>query len=297
MKAILVFYCLSGFGDQYSNILTGHRAYNDLKKLGYNVEIYWMVRNIYFSSDLPLDYIFNFDYFVKEGVKINYINNESQIPEQYQFVNTNQSAIKVFVSKVIEELNNYTLPVFDIYRYHNNSVKEFNLNNLPDFENQFVSQECLKIAKHFLKGKKKVKAIHFRTSDDLNQSNYEDIIKDGYYKERIESGIEFINNNKKYNIMICSNNKSIRDFFVNNFENTFYNKFDFDFEMHHSYNRNFGNEENIRHSQQVVAEMVALAKCEEIFTVGKMMSNFLTYAITHNVHHKNWETKMKKLLV
>jgi hypothetical protein len=296
MNAILVFYCLSGFGDQYSNILTGYKAYHDLKKLGYNVEIYWMIRNLYYSSDYPLDYVFDFSEFYKDGLDIKYIRSESEIPESFTLLDTNQRAIKVFVDKIIDELSGYELPVFDIFGFYRNSFANFIPENLPYFETQFVSEECLKISNDFVKSNDNLKSIHFRTSDYLNDSKFDKVMEDNFFRERVEDACNFIENNKDSKIMICSSNRYLRDYFVSNFKNTFYNNFDNELEMHHSYNKNYDESVNIKHAQQIVAEMVLFSKCDKIFAVGKMMSNFLTYGVMHNVHHKNWETKMKNLI-
>jgi hypothetical protein len=39
MKAYIVLQCISGLGDQYSSVLSGHTTYRDLTALGYDTEV------------------------------------------------------------------------------------------------------------------------------------------------------------------------------------------------------------------------------------------------------------------
>lgn len=296
MKAYILLYCLSGLGDQYSNITTGYKAYTDLKKLGYEVEIYWLNKNIYYSTELPLDYIFDFSLFYNDGVKIKYIQNEHELSEKYILLPSNQNAIKIFLTKMVNELYDYTLPVYDYNGFHKNSYSSYNPNMLPTFNHQFLSEEVLNIGNKFV-SKSQIKAIHFRTGDYYNNIHYSEILKDEFFKERIHFAGKFIEENKNEDIMICSSSKSVRDFFIENFNNTFYNKFDTKLDLHHSYDKNFDELTNIRHTQQIAAEMFLFSKCYKIFTVGKSLSNFLTYGVNHNIHYNEWETRIKNLIL
>jgi hypothetical protein len=296
MKAYILLYCLSGLGDQYSNISTGYKAYTDLKKLGYEVEVYWLNNNIYYSSDYPLDHIFDFDLFYKDGVKISYIRNESELSNKYILLPSNQNAIKIFLTKIIDELNDYTLPVYDYYGFHRNAYTSYNPDMLPTFNYQFLSKYVLDIGNKFV-SKSQIKAVHFRSADYHNRVHYSEVFKDEFFKERTDFACQFIEENKNEDIMICSSSKSIRDFFIKNFNNTFYNEFDTELELHNSYNKNFDESTNIHHTQQIAAEMFLFSKCDKIFTVGKSLSNFLTYGVNHNIHHNNWETKIKNLII
>lgn len=297
MKANIILYCITGFGDQYSNILTGYKSYVDLTNLGYDVELSWMINNLYYSSDLPLDYLYDFSFFYNKNVKINYIQHESQIPNDLIFLPTNQNAIKIYVSEIINELIDYELPVFDYFGFHRNSYNVYNPEKLPDFSRQFISEEVLNIANKFVDNQQKINAIHFRCGDSENYLNYDEVIKDEFFKTRAKLACEFIESNPNNEIMVCSSNKNVRDYFCDNFKNTFYNKFDNDLELHYSYNKLFDESINIRHAQQIVSEMTLFSKCDKIFTIGRSLSNFLTYGVAHNIHHNNWQTKIKDLII
>ncbi len=290
MKAHILLYCLTGLGDQYSNITTGYKAYTDLKKLGYEVEIYWVIRNHYYASNLPLDYIFDFDLFYKDGIKINYIYNESELSEKYIFLPSNQNAIKIFLTKMIDELNNYTLPVYDYFGLHRNSYSSYNVDMLPPFNHQFLSEEVINIGNKFV-SKPQIKAIHFRTGDSEINLQYNELLDDAFFKQSAELASNFIEENKNEDIMICSNNRSMQTFFTENFNNTFYNKYDTK-----TYNKDFEESNNIYQTQQIAAEMFLFSKCDKIFTVSRSLSNFLTYGVNHNIHHTNWETKIRNLI-
>ena len=295
MKAYILLYCLSGFGDQYSNVSTGYKAYQDLKELGYEVEIYWLINNIYYSSDYPLDYIFDFNLFYKDNIKITYIRSESELSEKYILLPSNQNAIKIFLTKIIDELIDYKLPVYDYFGFHRNAYLSYNPNMLPTFTHQFLSKEVLDISNKFV-DKPQIKAVHFRSDDYHNRVHHSEVFKDEFFKQKTDLACQFIEENKNEDIMICSSSKSVRDFFIDNFSNTFYNKFDSELELHNSYDKNFDESINIRHAQQIAAEMFLFSKCDKIFTVGKSLSNFLTYGVGHNIHHNDWKTRIKNLI-
>lgn len=296
MKAIVLLYCVSGFGDQYSNVLTGYKAYIDLKNLGYDVEICWLNKNIYYSPNSSLDYIFDFDLFYRDGINVSYIHNISELPDGYVLLPSNQNAIKIFLTKIVEELNDYILPVYDYFGFYRNSFSSYNKSMLPNFDNQFLSKEVLEIANKFV-NKSQIKSVHFRTADFHNNVHHTEVLKDEFFKQKVDDACHFVEENNGEDIMICSSSKSVRDFFIKNFKNTFYNKFDNELALHHSYDKNVDESINIHHAQQIAAEMFLFSKCDKIFTVGRNLSNFLTYGVNHNIHHKDWETKIKKLVI
>ena len=296
MRARIVLYCVSGFGDQYSNILTGFKACNDLINYGYEVEIFWLNKNVYFSPDLPLDYIYDFSLFEQINVKIKYIKSENEILDGFVFLNTNQHAIKIFVDKVNDELRNYELPIFDYWGFHRNSVGSYHPENLPSFNYQFINEDIIEIANKFVGQKTKIKSIHFRCDDVYIPEDYKTVLMDEFYNSKMEPLFEFIETNSNEEIMICSNNRSIKEYFKKNFNNVFYNEFDYDLHLHHSYNLNYDEQININHAKQIVAEMTLFSKCDKIFTVNKILSNFLTYGVAHNLYHTNWEYKIKNLI-
>jgi hypothetical protein len=296
MRAKIILHCISGFGDQYANILTGYKACKDFTNFGYEVEILWINKNLYFSPDLPLDYLYDFSLFKKMNIKINYIHNESEISDGFLYLNTGQNAIKIFVDKIIDEINEYELPVFDYFGFRRNSYSSFCPEKLPDFDYQFINEEVLEIGNKFIEKKSKIKSVHFRCDDLFILSDYDIVLEDVFYNSMINRVYEFIEMNNNQDIMICSNNKSLVKHITKNFKNTFYNTFDSDLDLHYSYNKNYEEMININHARQIVAEMTLFSRCDNIFTVSKSLSNFLTYGVAHNHYHKDWDTKIKNLI-
>lgn len=296
MRAKIILYCISGFGDQYANILTGYKACKDFINLGYEVEIFWVNKNKYFSPSMSLDYVYDFSLFKKMNIKINYINDESEISDGFILLDTNQNTIKIFVDKIKNEVVGYELPVFDYFGFHRNSFLSFHPEKLPDFDHKFVNPDIIKIANKFLEGRTKIKSIHFRCEDFNMSLNYDKILEDKFYKTIILRVYEFIEMNHNDDIMVCSNNKSIVNHLTRNFKNTFHNKFDDNLDLHHSYNKSYNELTNINHAKKIISEMTLFSKCNKIFTVSKSLSNFLTYGVVHNEHHKEWETKIKNLI-
>lgn len=295
MKAYVILYCLEGFGDQYSNIITGYKACQDLIILGYQVEVVWVNRNLYFSSELPLDIIYDFTPFQQIGINISYIKTEKELPHNLKFVESKQSAIKIFVNYIIENLVNYELPVYDIFGFYRNSVSEYNEKKLPKFTNQFINQDIINLSNKICT-EEKLKAIHIRTTDTLNNSTFDDLIKDDFFKNRIEKSFQFIEKNTKEKVIILSSNKDIKKYYSQHFPNVIFNTFTNDLPLHHSYNRKVDENINVNHAKEILAEMIILSKCDKIFTISRNLSNFLTYGIFHNKYHRDWKNKFIDLI-
>jgi len=295
MKAFVVLYCLEGFGDQYSNILTGYKACQDLIGYGYQVEIIWVNRNLYFSSDLPLDLIYDFSSFDHFNVNISYVKTEKELPKNLKLVNSNQSAIKILVNFLIRDLINYDLPVYDIFGFYRNSVTNYDEKKLPNFNNQFLCQDIIQMSEKITENQN-LKAIHIRTTDKLNNSSFDEILEDEFFREKIEKSFDFIEKNTENDIFIFSSNRNIKDYYHKNFSNVKFKDFSVELPLHHSYNRKIDEQKNILHSKEILSEMYLISKCEKIFTIGRNLSNFLTYGVCHNVHHKDWKNKFKNLI-
>lgn len=151
-----------------------------------------------------------------------------------------------------------------------------------------------------MKGKKGVFGIHARIPDDIMNSDLNKIFENDYYKVQIQKIQTHIENNPTIDFMICSNSESVKDFFLKN-KNVFFNKFSTNFSMYNvksTHLNEFSNQDKfILHAKEILAEMASFADCKKIWSINTFYSNFITYGIVHNKHHKDWKSKNQELLV
>lgn len=297
MRAIIVLHSLSGFGDVYSNIYTGYQVYLDLLNFGYEVELLWHYNNVHYPAHLGMDHIFDQTLF---KCNINYTRDVGTYTCNLTLLPQNQNSILIYVDTISEDLKNYQFETYDHNGFHRNSYNLLSLKKLPCFNDQFLSKEVLEISKRFIPSETKFKCIHIRTSDETINSPFEMAIFDPFFSAKLKEIEEFIEKNSESKILICSINKSVKEFFLKKYTNTFSNHFTYDIDFHYSYAsemKKYSDDIYITHIKEIVAEMSVLSKCDKIFSICKHLSNFLTYGIAHNQFHKNWENKLKNLMI
>lgn len=296
MKAYIVLQCISGLGDQYSSVLSGHTIYRDLTALGYDTEVVWTVNNQYFNSNLPLDPIFDLSEF--EGRV--YYGIEPEIAAKYIRLPQIQNSTRIYVSEITPELSSYEAPLFCFDTYYKKAVRDLPGLKYPTTDKQFLSKDVLDIVENFRQGRERIKGIHFRVGDLHLETPYTSLYEIQAYKVALDKVTTFLESNNDSEIMVCSNNKNIVNFFENNYNNVFQNKFTVEMKRYYSYSyltaSKYTQEEYIRHAQETAAEMAMFKYCDTIFPYNTFHSSFLTYGITHNIHHKNWNTKLKDLI-
>lgn len=296
MRAYVVLQCISGLGDQYTSVLSGYAIYKDLTALGYDTEIIWTVNNQYFDSSLPLDPIFDLSVF--EG-RVNY-QIEPEIAAKYTRLPQIQNSIRIYVSEITPELSIYEAPLFCYDTYYKKAVRDLPRLQYPTFDNQFLSKEVLGLVEDFRQGRERIKGVHFRVEDLYLELPYASLYEIQAYRVALNKVAAFVESNSDLEIMVCSNNKNVVNFFESKYSNVFQNRFTIEMKRYYSYSyltaSRYTQEEYIRHAQETAAEMAMFKYCDTILPYNTFHSSFLTYGITHNIHHKNWNTKLKDLI-
>lgn len=281
--------CGTGFGDQYASILSAYKTYKDLLYNNFEVEVGILVNNPYFSSDIPLSVIWDFSPF---GCEIQHIKHY-EIEKLNGYIKIIDGNFHVYTKNSEKELKNFKFYDYGRYGIVNNSDIEF-------FETQFVQDEILNISKNFLSDRKNIYGIHLRISDDIMHQTFDEIIQNSHYGPQINRVANFIEENQNTNFMVCSNNRDVKSFFFEKFQNIFCNSFTTDLRLHnvistHGYNQE-REDDYMTHSKEIIAEMVCFAKCKNIWSTNTFYSNYITYGIVHNEFHKTWSEKMYKLI-
>lgn len=297
MKAYVVLQCISGIGDQYTSVLSGCQIYRDLKALGYEVEITWDVLNQYFPSSIPLDCLFDQSCF--EG-NISY-GKEPVIAQEYQLLPQLQNSIRIYVSEIIPELKTYEAHIYSYSWFFRKTITERNYDWHLDTAEQFLSQEVLNKVEVFRKNRTKIKGVHFRIQDTHINSTYEELENVPAYAAPIKRVKEFIEENVDQEVMLCSNNRIFVDTLTAEYSNTFQNYFIHDIPSYYSYTYKNANtrpvSDFIEHAQETAAEMAMFKYCDQILTYNTFHSSYLTYGIAYNVHHTDWKTKLRNLIL
>ncbi len=297
MKAYIVLQCISGIGDQYTSMLSGCQIYQDLKTLGYEVEVTWDVLNQYFPSDLPLDCLFDQSCF--EG-NTSY-GKEPLLIERYKLLPQLQNSIRIYVSEITPELENYQAQIYSYSWFYRKTVVEHKYDWFFDTSKQFLSQEVLNKVELFRDNKTKIKGVHFRIQDIHIGNTYEELNRIPAYIAPIRKIKEFIVENMEQDIMICSNNRLFVDTITAEYPNTFQNRFTHDIPSYYSYSYKNAHTRSvsdfIEHAQETAAEMAMFKYCDQILTYNTFHSSYLSYGIAHNIHHVDWKTKLRNLIL
>jgi hypothetical protein len=279
-KIIILIAIGCGFGDQYASILTGYRAFLDLKEMGYKPQIGFLNNNMYFSPKKSLDIIYDMSSFNTEILNIQKNYFIEVIQNEYVCLEKGRKTILIYVDEVNDELLNYEFESYDRYGVISDKTKSF--------EHQFLQKEILDIANDYLNGRTNINGIHFRCNDVLLDSNLEDVINnDEFYGKNIKKLEDYLKNNADKLFMFASNNHSVKEYFISNHKNLFVNKFTYDdLKLHNIDANNRDDSINIAHSKEILAEMSLFKKCDVIYEINTFPSNFLTYGIIHNEIHK-----------
>ncbi len=288
-KILLFMVCGTGFGDQYASILTGYKALQDYKSMNYDVEVYWLVNNAYFSSDISLEVIYDLSSFGTEIKQIKHTEFDEFIKGYNQL--PTRGTIMVYTKTITEELANFVHNYFDRTGLHHL--------NCPDyyFKKQFLNENILEISENFLTKKKEIVGVHFRVSDYDLTKDLEDLLSNTFYKDQLLKLEKFIINQENEQVMICSNNIFLKKYVIEKYSNTFYNEFTYDLKMSHNDYNCIETEKLITHSREILAEMSIFSKCKSIYTINTFLSNFVTYGIVHNEYCLDWFSKNNKLIV
>jgi len=253
---------------------------NELKEFGYNPHLIINThRNNYFPSHVKLDCVFDFSDFENEVIYNPILDNDgSPIIDGLKLkrVTQNQTSYLIYVDEYHEGLNNYQSYIF--------GHTELNISDRrPLCNTDIVNSEIKQMAKDFLGDVDNLVTLHYRATDGLGNT-------ENYVNTNLHRFDEFVENNKEHKILICSNGKLVRDYLVNKYENVItFNFSNNDIELFPCYTFYRGSSHSdevlIKHSQEIMAEMVMIKYSKKILSISPFLSNFVSYGIMNNVYN------------
>ena len=292
-EVIILMFCQTGFGDHYSSLITGYNAFLDIKKLGLTPKLVVAKGHKYFPQNIDLSVIYDFSSFGDEVIQMNYdeIDNFTKGYELCLF-----TSIQIWAKKKSERLQEYVQSHKFISRYNRDL-----LSHEPNTNFKIFHDELMSFSDSFVSGKKEIIGLHFRGGDDTLVSNIDEIINHSFWGGELKRMIKIIGEYPNNDIMICSLNKSVREYFSNKFENVFSPNIgckELPFHNIVANNQILNNVENyINHSKEILAEMVSFRHCKKIYSFNTFPSNFVLYGILNNVNYSLYRDKLKTSII
>lgn len=285
MKAYVTTPSMSGLGDQYAGILSAYNLFLYLNSLGYDTHIHFYGNNPHYfrlHSVGSLDPLFDLSPF---NGKVLY-NRMEEIEKECISLPQVQNSLKIHVSSLVKELDNYEAQVYDFNHFaHERHFIP------PSFTQQFLNADVLKIKNRFLGDKDKFTWLHVRISDGDRLKSVEELYR---IETRLAQADEYIANHRNETILVGSNVSGISDHFSSIYANVIHNKLT-DNLGNYYLNENIPVDKLILHAQEVAAEMALIAHANKIIRVTAWPSSFLTYGVMHNIHYTDWYTKRNSL--
>jgi hypothetical protein len=283
MNAYLYINFVSGLGDTYTTIMSALQSSIELENFGYNTFlIINTTRNNYLPEHLELDCLFDFSGFKNKVIYNIPLDNEGNPVIQNLKLNKlkqDQNSYSIYVDSIIPELYEYQSYIFG----HTEINK---LSKRPTCNMDIISLDVKNIADSFIGNFSNIVTLHYRAMDGLGNS-------EEYVNGRIGRFENFINEHKDKNILVCSNGKLIRDLLKNKHSNVITFNFTYnELELYPCYDiytkPKFSEDIFIRHSQEILAEMVMIKYSEKILSISPFLSNFVTYGVLNNTHKKDY---------
>lgn len=288
MKANKVFILAlgdTGFGDQYASILTAYNAFLELKEMGYSPQVGFLLMDYYYSSNNPLDVIYDMSGFNTEIQPVK-VADFNLLKENYILLEKIKKTILIFVDRVNDELLSYDFKPYD--RTGLPHIKQYK------DKTQFIQKDILDIASNYIGNRKNFIGIHFRCNDTLLEASFEEVVNYEFYNNEVQKLENYLKSNTDTEIMLTSNNSSVKEYFKTRYNNIFTNKFTYSNLKFYNIDAVLRDDSiNILHSKEIIAEMTLFSKCKEIYGINTFPSNFLTYGIVHNEIYEDWESKQK----
>lgn len=290
---VIKIYTQTGFGDQYASLITGYNALIDLKSMGFNPTIIISKGHKYFPQNVDLSVIYNLDSFKYDDITQINCEDEDKIVDGYELLLF--TSIQIWVRKKTDKLIEY----YNYHKFisrHNHSL--FGVE--PNLDFNIYNDDIMKQSQSFVNGKKNLIGIHFRGGDNLLVANIQTVLNDEYWGNEIKRAEKLISDNSNSDIMICSINKSISNYFSEKYKNVFSNDFkNTNLPMHNIVDRNDrGQDFNdyINHSKEILSEMISLSYCGKIVSYNHFKSNFILYGLVNNQTVDNWIDKPSLLI-
>lgn len=277
MRAYVYVNFVSGLGDTYTTILSSLECSMELKNFGYDTYLILNTsRNNYIPENLKLDCLFNFNDFENEIIYNPPLDSEGNpIIDGVNMirVSQNQTSYIIYVEKYSEYLENYESYIFGHTEINKNSRR-------PICNTDIVSETVKEIANDFINNYKNIITLHYRAMDGLGNS-------ETYLRNILFRFDEFVKNNKTDIILVCSNGKIIREYLKSKYDNVItFNFTHKDIELYPCYDiynkDKYSDEVFIRHSQEIMAEMVMIRNSKKILSISPFLSNFVSYGIINN---------------
>lgn len=280
---IIFMICGCGLGDQYTSILSAVHLRDILIEKGYNVMLAWNKNNLYFSSEISLTNLYDFNSLNSEVFEFLSYEIDS-IFGGFEKV-TKFKTCEVFVKQKDDFIDNFQ--EISYYRSHWDWCRD----RFIQFDTQFLKNDIIEISNNFLSNKDNFKGIHFRISDDYSHTDVNHIKTLPYYGNELIKLEKYLKNHKSELFMVCSNNIDLLSHLSKNHDNIFVNDLTYNLRRHNlfkNYNGVVENEILIDHTKQILAEMVCFRHCEKIYSANTFPSNFVSYGIIHNIHTQPW---------
>jgi len=300
---IILIFCQTGFGDHYSSLITGFNALKDLKSLNFNPKIVIAKGHRYFPQYVDLSVIYNLESFEHDNlIQVNH-QDVDEITKDYELLLF--TSIQVWVKKKNDILLEYVK--------NHKKISSYNVRDIfgmePDINFNIIKKEIVDKANEFSSNKKNLVGLHFRGGDDMLFTDIEFAFSHHLWADKFSMAEKVINDYPDSDIMVCSINRRICEYFSNKFTNVFFNNFELnDLPMHNLFT-NDGNPENylynnttktvdeyINHSKNILAEMISFSNCHRIASFNYFPSNFVLYGVVNNNNYIEWEDKSKILL-
>jgi hypothetical protein len=290
---LILIFCQTGFGDQYSSLITGYNALIDLKSIGFNPKIIISKGHKYFPQDVNLSLIYDFTSFKHNDIE--FINPEQEENTTVGYELLLFTSIQIWVKRKTLELIEYVKNHKHITNYnHSFFSQECNLDFKIYNEDIFSNSKSLIFGKHNLIG------VHFRCGDDTIGWSIEEISKHDFWGPELIRADKFIEQNDTNNIIICSMNRSVCEYFAKKFKNVFFNEFkNKTLPMHNIISRTekISNiEEYIIHSKEIISEMIQFSYCAKIVSFNHFPSNFPLYGIINNENYSDLINRYKVIV-
>ena len=292
-KVYLDIACGNGLGQVYTNILKCYTSKLKFEDLGYEVIIGWYNNSNYVSQSILPNFLFDFSQF---NCEINYPDTWHQIfdgKHRYFSFGSDVCVYSDSFDEKIEELH----VLFSQIDY-----KRSALNRLPDlsiFKKPFINKNMLDEIFELMKDKNKPIGLHYRVPDQNLTSSFDEIISIPFYGDNLVYCEKIINENNNRDVLFCTNNLCVQNYLTEKYSNVFVTPFTSSLIMcniNNSYGNHLPSDVLIKHTEEILINMISLSFCYEIKSMNTFPSNYVTYAIIHNHYHDSWESKLKFLM-
>ena len=288
-KIYVVGHCDTGFGDQYASLITCYNTIVKLKERGYVPHLFLSKEHKYFSLKTHLSVIYNLSTFECDYEEMRYIEVLKKLEGFKKII------VSSFLQIWVDHDNN------DNFSFLQTSISMYTMSYLDDpiITDTIINQEIIDISKEkFIKNRKNIVTLHYRTSDSIMKADLDTIKNDFFWGDKFNKSIKYIEKYKDYDVMVCSANRNVSNFFSENFSNVFTNEFsnkNLGFHIIYGYDFTEDDTQYVEHSKEILAEMIAIQWSKKIYSIASHPSNFTFYGTINNVTYSTFKERLKYL--